>query len=297
MTSTISEMTDSLPFEIVDVFAQSRYQGNPLAVFHNAADLSPNEMQSIALETNFSETTFICGGDINNGFDVRIFTPTHEMPFAGHPTLGTAAVLRGLLSKDNKPRPSRVTLNLTVGAVPVDFAGELAWLTSPPITIRQQIDRSSVAHALGLNESALDPAYPVELVSSGPDYVMIPMTSLDALETAQLDLAAFAPLAAAGVPVHLYLFAQGGRDPDRDMTVRLFFEAGGLREDPATGSAACCLGGYLLAHPLLDTHDIDITLAQGALIRRPSILHLRASSQRIEVGGQVTPVASGQWLR
>ena len=295
--NTIPAMNNSLPFDIVDVFAECRYQGNPLAVFHNAAGLSTDEMQSIALETNFSETTFICGGDLESGFDVRIFTPSYEMPFAGHPTLGTAAVLRRQISLDNKPRPNRVTLNLTVGAVPVDFADELAWLTSPKITIRQQIDRASIAHALSLNESDLDPAHPVELVSSGPDYVMIPMASLDALETARLNLTAFAPLAAQGIPVHLYLFARGGRDPARDMTVRLFFEASGIREDPATGSAACCLGSYLLAHPLLSTNDIDITLAQGASIRRPSVLHLRASSHRIEVGGQVISVASGQWQR
>ncbi|MGI9427221.1 MAG: PhzF family phenazine biosynthesis protein, partial [Bythopirellula sp.] len=120
----MSNSSTSRRFDIVDVFAENRYQGNQLAVMQSAGDLSDEEMQRIALETNFSETTFLRGGNITDGFDVRIFTPAFEIPFAGHPTLGTAAVIRMLTD----PSSDRVTLNLQVGAVPVQFEDELAWL-------------------------------------------------------------------------------------------------------------------------------------------------------------------------
>ena len=282
-------------FDMVDVFAERKYQGNQLAVLQDCNTLTTEEMQQIALETNFSETTFITDGNASDGYDVRIFTPSFEIPFAGHPTLGTAAVQRML----DAPTASRIVLRLPVGEVSVEFDGDLAWLTAPKTECRDTKDARDaelIAASLGIDVSGIDSGYPIQDCTSGPDFTMVPIKSLDVLESVSFDSNYLPKYAELGISNLVYLFARGSRSGKHAMTVRLFFEANGVREDPATGSAAVCLGAYLLEHDYLSSQSIDITLSQGVAVNRPSVLYLNATKQGIRVGGNTVPVASGTWL-
>jgi trans-2,3-dihydro-3-hydroxyanthranilate isomerase len=299
-------MLGSMPhrFHIVDVFAEERYAGNQLAVVCGAEALSASAMQRIALEFGFSETTFVVSDPHSRGAGtgVRIFTPTQELPFAGHPTLGTAWVLREHLLGE---RPDHVTLALGVGAVPVTFAPEgareVAWLTAPPIQLGRTLDADQIAPALGLSPRDLVPELPTQHLLAGVEFTHVPLASVDALERFRLDPAAFASFDAAGFPPHVYAFARdaGGAT---DLRARMqLYEQGdatqGVREDPATGSATACLGAYLLRH---EGVEASLRIAQGVEMGRPSLLRLEATGDpghpNVRVGGCVVEVARGELL-
>jgi trans-2,3-dihydro-3-hydroxyanthranilate isomerase len=291
------------PLHVVDVFAEERWAGNPLAVVLDAGDLASDAMQAIARETNLSETTFVLAREARDGrFPVRIFTPAQEIPFAGHPTLGTAAVIRAELLGGEA---ARVELELEVGAVPVEFRededGALrAWLTAPPVALGAEVPPSAIAPALGLAERDLAAAAPARHVRVGIEFVFVPLAGLDALRRARLDLEAFAPLARQGLPHNVYAFCREPREAGHDLSARLLFDAGGVREDPATGSAAACLGAYLLEHALCGPGPLDLRIGQGHEIGRASLLRLRAreagGARAIEVGGRVIPALRGELL-
>src|SRR5262245_14207897 len=294
-------------FHIVDVFAEAPLAGNPLAVVRDAGDLATGAMQAIACEFGFSETTFVCSDPraAEGGVRVRIFTPAREIPFAGHPTLGTAWVIREHLAAGRAL--DSVTLELGVGKVPVAFervggaapGGELAWLAAPPIRLGKPIAAEPIAEALGLDARDLDPRLPAQHLLAGIEFVFVPLRSLDALRRSRFDPRAFAPLAEEGLPSNAYLFCRETVEPGNDLHARLFFLAPGVREDPATGSAAACLGAYLLAHGGFGG-DLRLRIEQGHEIGRPSLLLLRASQEasgpRIAVGGRVVEAASGELL-
>jgi trans-2,3-dihydro-3-hydroxyanthranilate isomerase len=257
-------------------------------------------MQRIALEFGFSETTFVVSDPRASepGVRVRIFTPAEELPFAGHPTLGTAWVIRTHLAAG---RPAAVPLALGVGRVPVAFEAEgeaeLAWLEAPPITLGRTLEPARIAPALGLAASDLATDLPVQHLLAGIEFVHVPIASRAALRRARLDAAAFAPLAAQGLPCHVYLFTRDAASPDVQLQARMFFSAGGVREDPATGSATACLGAYLLAHT---GRGATLRIAQGVEMGRPSLLRLDArqgaGGPRVRVGGRVIEVARGELL-
>lgn len=289
-------------FHIVDVFAEERYAGNPLAVVRDAADLDAAAMQRIALEFGFSETTFVVSDPRASepGVRVRIFTPTEELPFAGHPTLGTAWVIREHLAAG---RPAAVPLALGVGRVPVAFEaegeGEVAWLTAPPIQLGKTIDSARIAPALGLAASDVAADLPAQHLLAGIEFVHVPLTSVAAVAKARLDPTAFAPLAAEGLPTAVYWFVRTRR---AELRARMQWFARGdearrVREDPATGSATACLGAYLLAHT---GEDVALRIAQGVEMGRPSLLRLEArrgaDAPKIRVGGRVLEVARGELL-
>jgi len=284
-----------LAYEVHDVFAEAPREGNPVAVVFGAARLSGDEMQALARETNLSETTFVLHDAARDGaFDVRIFTPGAELPYAGHPTLGTAAAIRARLLGGEL---DELVLRLGVGPVRVRFASDgLAWLESPPARFERFDDRASVAAALGLPESALDPALPIELQTHGPKQLFAPLRERAAVEAARVDAGAYDRLRAAGAPGSLYAFARGARAPRNHFTVRLFAPALGVPEDPATGSAAGFLGAYLARHRVLGDAAVDVRLEQGHALRRPSLLHVRARGEVVHVGGRVIPAARGEWL-
>jgi trans-2,3-dihydro-3-hydroxyanthranilate isomerase len=277
-------------FHIVDVFAESRYAGNTLAVVRDAADLDTEAMQAIAREFGFSETTFIVS-DARAGADVRvrIFTPTFEMPFAGHPTLGTAWVVREHLLAG---RSDGVTLALGVGPVPVAFEGELAWLTAPPIALGATLPAAEIAPIVGLAPDDLDPALPVQRANAGPSFVLVPVRRRDALARARLDVSRASELGTG-----IYLFVRDAEDPANQIRARMFFESAGPREDPATGSATACFGAYLLAHGVYGA-KLALRIEQGVEMGRPSLLHLSAQSGGeepvIRVGGRVIESARGE---
>lgn len=280
-----------LRYEILDVFAEAPLQGNPLAVVFGAARLATAGMQALARETNLSETAFVLHGAPRDGaFDVRIFTPARELPYAGHPTLGTAFAIRDALCGG---AAESVALRLGVGVVPVRFAADgLAWLESPPADLTPFGDAELAAAALGLPPAALDPALPVE--SAGGRQLFVPLRDRARVEAARVEPAAYAKLCARG-PKALYCFARGARDPRNQFSVRLFAPAAGIPEDPATGSAAGWLGQYLVRHRALGDGPIDVRLEQGHAIARPSRLHVRASAAGSQVGGRVIRTARGEF--
>ncbi len=269
-------------FTIVDVFAETRLAGNQLAVVRDAAGLSDERMQAIALEMNVSETTFVLA-EHGRSANVRIFTPGQELPFAGHPTLGTAWVLAG--------GRGDYTLDLAVGHVPVTFeANGIGWFAPPEPKMTGSISRGHAAELLRLDERQIDTSLPIRLTEIGPKFVLIPLAGMDALANAQLDLAVHRRLIDQGVPLggtFAFCFARGPNGVD--FRARMFFEANGVpREDPATGSANSCFAAYLREHG----HQRAI-VDQGVEMGRPSRLYLEMAN-RLRVGGKVQLVAEGQ---
>jgi len=199
-----------------------------------------------------------------------------------------------------------LVLQLQVGAVPVRFehaadAGELAWFVAPPRALGARVAPGSMAHALGLASHDIDTALgPVQQVSSGTSALLVPLRGLDALRRAQLDLAAFAPLAAQGLPPLVYVFCREAREPGHDLSARFFFEAHGVREDPATGNGAAFLGEYLLEHGALGRSELSLRIGQGHEVRRPSLVRVRArtlnGAREVQVGGAVVSTVEGQLL-
>lgn len=290
-------------FFIVDVFAERPYTGNQLAVVLGAEDLSDATMQQIAAETNYSETTFVASApEADGGYRVRIFTPAREIAFAGHPILGTAWVLRHHGS-DAVSGPVR--LNLAVGQVPVTFemsaeGDEVAWFLAPPVTPGATCAIEPIAAALGLSPDDIAAESPVQQFTAGISAMIVPLRSLDALRRSRLDLDAYAPLAAQGLPPLVYLFCRQTHHPKNDLCARFFFEAHGVREDPATGNGAAFLGAYLLQHGVLGGGDLSLRIEQGYEVRRPSLVMLRArvreGSREVSVGGHVVPTLQGELL-
>lgn len=287
---------------LLDVFAEQPLAGNPLAVVVLDATLPDAVMQRFAAEMNFSETTFVFPRQNDDGsFTARIFTPVREIAFAGHPILGTAWVVRNHLLSE---RVGQVLLDLDVGRLAVSFevgpyGKEIVWFTAPPIVLGACVDKVQLASALGLTSDDIDTGYPAQLASSNTSAIIVPLVGLEALSRARLDLEAFAGLAAQGLPPLVYLFCRGARRPDADLSARFFFEADGVREDPATGNGAAFLGAYLLEHHVFAGDALDLCIDQGANVGRPSVVMLRARKYprvAVQVGGGVIPTVVGQLL-
>lgn len=284
----------SLTFYIVDVFAEERYAGNQLAVVRGGADLPDETLQKIALEMNYSETTFVLSEEqTDGGYDVRIFTPGDEVPFAGHPTLGTAYVIRHEILAS--PVES-ITLHLKAGEILVSF-GEVLWMRQLPPTFGEVLDHTSVARALKLETADLDDRSPVQEVSTGLPALIVPLRDLDALRRCKVDWERYTKVAGSGK--NLYVFCPEPHDDGPgNLSARMFANDLGVPEDPATGSAAGCLAAYLLEHSYLGTDPVDVRVEQGYEIGRPSLLYLRAIRDRdeikVDVGGKVQMVARGE---
>jgi trans-2,3-dihydro-3-hydroxyanthranilate isomerase len=285
-------------FYIVDVFAEQKYSGNQLAVFRNAADLSTEEMQAIALEMHFSETTFVLSDEPRDGgYDVRIFTPGEELPFAGHPTLGTASVIQ----QEIIGQPvEQMVLNLQVGQIPVTFDGDILWMkqVAPRFGATLEIDR--LAPALNLDESDFDPRFPIEEVSTGLPHIIVSLKTMDALKRANVDQERYFALIENTWAKAIMVFCPGGYDEGQALGVRMFADCFGIAEDPATGSGSGCLAGYLVKHRYFGASEIDVRTGQGYEVNRPSTLYLRATemkdSIKVHVGGKVVKVAAGEFV-
>ena len=287
-----------LDYFVVDVFADTALQGNPLAVAMNTGDLSTERMQAIAREFNLSETTFVerraAEVERREGVRVRIFTTQEELPFAGHPTLGTASVLR--LSAPETVQQDTVTLALKVGALPVKFAGDgmFGEMTQRDPEFGKELDAMEVARLCGLDEEDLDPALPPQVVSTGNAFAIVALKSHAAL--AKLNVKqqeATEWLRARGARWFYVLGPTGGDAPA--WRARMQFNGG---EDPATGSAAGCAIAYLVQHGVV-TPGARIHLRQGVEIGRPSDLFLSARMQsarvsEVRVAGSTVLVAKGQ---
>ena len=277
----------SRTFYITDVFCEGRYSGNQLATVVDTAGLSGEEMQQIARAFNFAETTFLLGGNETSGYDVRIFTPATELPFAGHPVLGTAFLIRHLYQL----KTTSLILNLGVGPIPVKFAEDgVIWMRQNGPTFRDASELAMIAPQLGLEQADLDPDFSPQFVSTGLEFLMVPVSSLAALKRCcsnpALDYGVFAFTREAYLEHHA-------------IAARMFAGGLGVAEDAATGSANGCLASYAVEHHYLGNDEIDIQVGQGFEIARPSTLYLQARKANdefeINVGGKVNLVASGQW--
>jgi len=295
-------------FAQVDVFADRALQGNALAIVTDARDLSTAEMQAIARETNLSETTFILPRSLEvereRGVQVRIFLTTEEVPFAGHPTLGTASwlywnhpVLRG---------SEQITLDLGVGPISVRFESPERGETGVFGTMRQNDpifgrshdtseDRSLIAAALSLSTDDLDASLPIQVVSTGMAFCIVPLRSVSA--AARLRIAPHPArnyLNRIGAR-YFYCIARAPEGSGADWHARMQFDAG---EDAATGSAAGCAIAYLVGNHVVPSESA-IVVEQGIEMLRDSRIHVRASLEDgnvtdVFVGGRTIPVAMGR---
>jgi len=295
-------------FAQVDVFAERPLEGNALAIFTDARGLSTSEMLAIARETNLSETTFILPRDPEvereRGIQVRIFLTTQEVPFAGHPTLGTASWLYW-----NHPTlrgAEQVTLDLGVGPISVRFTpsqpGEQGVFgmmkQNDPIfgeILNTQEDRSAIAEALGLSLDDLDPNLPPQVVSTGMAFCIVPLSSPEAAASLQLSQQIARPYLERIGAKFFYCLNRPHADSKADWHARMQFYAG---EDSATGSAAGCAISYLVRHGAGASGE-TILIEQGIEILRPSLLHVSATIRdeavtKVFVGGRTIPVANGR---
>lgn len=289
----------ALTFYIVDVFAEKKYAGNQLAVFRGAGELSSEEMQSIAGEINFSETTFVLSDEQNNGgFDVRIFTPKEEVPFAGHPTLGTAYIIH---SKILQGKSDHVILNLKVGQIPVTWSQDgHSWMKQIQPTFGQRHQPATLANILGLDVFEIEERFPIEEVSTGLPFFIVPLKNIAALKKAKVDKERYFDLIKNTAAKGILVFCPETHEPDNDISVRVFVDYYGVPEDPATGSGNGCLAGYLVKHRYFGKDYIDIRSEQGYEINRPSLLLLKAERNgtdiNISVGGRSILVAEGEFV-
>ena len=291
----------SLSFYIVDVFGSKKYTGNPLAVVLSSPNLPSEQMQQIALEMNYSETTFILASSPQEkSFPVRIFTPTKEVPFAGHPTLGTAFIIKKIFNYQKTP----ILLHLQVGVIPVyseknKKGQEILWMQQLAPQFGQSYPPAPIATALNLSSTDIDTHLPVQEVSTGLPFLIVPLKSLRALKSACLRRELFYPLAQKGQARALPLFCPESYSGQSHISVRVFADYYGVPEDPATGSANGCLAGYLVRHRYFGSANLNIKVDQGYEINRPSLLYLRASEKaqgeiEVEVGGLTFLIAHGE---
>ena len=291
-------------FYIVDVFAEEKYAGNQLAVFRGGNALNDNEMQRIAREMNFSETTFILSEtQRDGGFDVRIFTPGEEVPFASHPTLGTAHIIRTeILSRKNE---GEIKLNLKAGQIPVSFddseeQGTICWMRQIEPVFGKTISAKIIAEILNLDPSDIDDRFPVEEVSTGLPHILVPLRGLDALKRARINKDKYFGFVKNRWAKLVLIFCAEPHEPQNDISVRMFADCFGISEDPATGSGNGCLAGYLVRHRYWGKDKIDIRSEQGYEIGRPSLLFLRAEEKSgkisVLVGGKAITVAKGEFV-
>lgn len=277
-----------LTFYIVDVFAEKKFAGNQLAVFRGGAKLTSAQMQAIAREMHFSETTFIMSEKQNKGgYDVRIFTPAAEVPFAGHPTLGTAHIIRSEIAENNL---TKIMLNLKVGQIPVTFQKNIAWMKQVPPEFGKQINMAAVVEVLGLKKTEIDERFPVEEVSTGLPHIIVPLKKLNSLKKARVSLDKYYDLIKKTWAKPILIFCPESHIGKNNISVRMFADAYGVFEDPATGSGNGCLAAYLVKNKYWGNAEIDIRAEQGYEINRPSLLHLRAK----EVGGQIEVSVGGK---
>lgn len=287
------------PFLQLDVFSSRPFEGNSLAVFPDGRGLSDLDMQALAREMNLSETTFVLPRDPaierERGVRVRIFTVQEELPFAGHPTLGTAFALRGSTGA------AEVVLDLNACRVPVRFEdspgqpvfGEMTQV-DPKFGLIH--DRETVVRATSLRDGDIDPSLPIQTISTGLPFTIVPLRGLDVIRRLQVDLVrAGEYLKQTGGGQFFYFVARETVDRAARLHARMLFYGG---EDPATGSAAGCATAWMVAHGVAQP-DERVLIEQGIEMLRPSRIFVRASRVdnrvvNVRVGGNVVEVLRGE---
>ncbi len=303
--------TIDLPFHTLDVFTDQTFGGNPLGVFPDAAHLPTELMQRIAREMNLSETVFLGPPETPEGeARVRIFTPAREVPFAGHPTVGSAIFLASLGDSANDEERT-VVLEENVGPVPVvvTFSGGrpvFARFTTALLPYHRPSPYSvaELAAMVGLEPSDIGGTsssgsdLTPEMVSCGLEYFVIPVRTIDAVGRSVLDLSLWRSMLSDAWAHHVYLVCMDGEGDGVDVHVRMYAPGSGVPEDPATGSAAAALGGYLSKADGRDEGSLAWKVEQGGEMGRPSLLFVEAdrkggTTSAVRVGGSAVAVSSG----
>ena len=281
-----------IPFYQVDVFTDHIFGGNPLAVFTEGQKLKEEDLQKIAREMNLSETSFVYPSTKNEAdFDVRIFTPTREIPFAGHPTLGSAYVLR----KYGATKENPLRLNFKAGVIPVSTEGDRSFMQHPPAQILHELIPSKIiAEALGIPLSSLDGNLPIKVVTTGFPALFVPVNSLSVINRIAINIQTLNEVLDPLKIDMIYPFCRETLNPDNTVHSRAFAPGLGILEDPATGSVAGAMGAYWAS--LSNEVDISMVIEQGYAMQRPSLIHVEVSNreiQKIRVGGQCQSVFTG----
>jgi trans-2,3-dihydro-3-hydroxyanthranilate isomerase len=300
-------------FVQLDVFTSKPLEGNALAVFTDASGLSDQEMQAIARETHLSETTFVFPRDVKvertHGVRVRIFTTEEELPFAGHPTLGTAFALRGPDRRSAgggalraRSGAAEIVLDLNVGRIPVEFTAEpgghvFGEMRQADPTMGERHSREDIARLAGLEVEDIPTELPIETVSTGLAFAIVPVRSRQAVERISLNWPRVAEYTEKTQAKFLYFVTRECADPQARLHARMIFYNG---EDPATGSAAGCAAAWMVAHGAVRP-DERVLIEQGLEAQRPSRLFVRAGKEgdrvvNVRVGGHAMEVLRGELL-
>jgi trans-2,3-dihydro-3-hydroxyanthranilate isomerase len=285
-------------FVQLDVFSSRPFEGNPLAVFLDGRGLGDQEMQALAREMNLAETTFILPRESSvereRGVRVRIFTVQEELPFAGHPTLGTAFQLRGSTGA------REIALDLNAGRVPVQFEEKLGQpvfgeMTQVDPEFGPRHDRETVVRATGLRDGDIDPSLPIQTVSTGLSFTIVPLRGLEIIRNLRVDMRGSEEYLERSGGKFFYFVSRETVDPAARLHARMIFYNG---EDPATGSAAGCAAAWMVAHGVAQP-DEHVLIEQGVEIQRPSRIFVRASRRddrvvNVRVGGNVVEMLRGE---
>jgi len=296
-------------FVQLDVFTQTALAGNPLAIFPDARGLNDAEMQALAREMNLSETTFILprhdATEAREGKKVRIFTVETELPFAGHPTLGTALYLYA--SQSNQKKPAEITLDLRAGKIPVRFTANSEKAGSNRVDgqvfgeMRQRdpefgtiFSREEAARVIGIAVDEISPEWPIQAVSTGLTFTIVPFRNQQRLSDLKFSYAQAAEFLKNSGANFFYFLCPERREGRLEARARMFFYGG---EDPATGSAAGCAASWLVQHEIAKS-DEQVLIRQGMECRRPSEMYVRATREgervtNVRVGGHAVEILRG----
>jgi trans-2,3-dihydro-3-hydroxyanthranilate isomerase len=296
-------------FVQLDVFTQTALAGNPLAIFPDARGLNDAEMQALAREMNLSETTFIlprdAAAEAREGKRVRIFTVETELPFAGHPTLGTALYLYA--SESNQKKPAEITLDLKAGKIPVRFTANSEKAEHNRVDaqvfgeMRQRdpefgtaFSREDVARVIGIAVDEIPSEWPIQAVSTGLTFTIVPFRNQQTLSDLKFSYAQAAEFLKNSGANFFYFLCPERREGHLEARARMFFYGG---EDPATGSAAGCAASWMVQHEVANS-DEQVVIRQGIECRRPSEMYVRATREgervtNVRVGGYAVEILRG----
>jgi trans-2,3-dihydro-3-hydroxyanthranilate isomerase len=283
----------------IDVFTDVAYAGNQLAVFPDADNLSSKQMQMLANEINYSESTFIfTSNDTTADFELRIFTPKQEIPFAGHPTIGTAFTLYKLLKLWNIEKRF-LRLKTKVGSIPLEFKLDTIWMEqNKPDFMNYYSDKKSIADLVGLVPEDISDEFPIQEVSTGNKIVIVPIVSIDSIRKANGNAKMLDEFYRRTGCLAPYLFTTETIDKKASIHTRFFAPHCGVLEDPATGSAAGPLTAYLLQHAIFG-NDFELIVEQGVEMGRPSKILINGKLENekylIRIGGSCVYVGKGEF--
>lgn len=297
----VSNQKKKLSFVQMDVFTSVALEGNQLAVFADGRGLSDDQMQAIARETNLSETTFILPGDAaterERGVRVRIFTTTEELPFAGHPTLGTAMAIRNARGAND----AEIALDLNVGRIPVRFTTRdgltFGTMTQRDPEFGQKHEREAVARVAGISAADIADDVPIQTVTTGNPFAMVPVKSLAVLQKMAPAWSALSEYLKKTDAKFLYFVSRETVNPEARLQSRMFFYNG---EDPATGSAAGPCAAWAVQYGVIRP-DEQVLMEQGVEMKRRSRIYISAGKDgdkvvNVRVGGNAVEVVHGEML-